>query len=591
MGAISSNEGLAGRRLGAAEGRAGLIGIEEHMKRNFVNAVCIGLGSLLALAAFQGTPAYAQSAKEKKGDKSNKAEKATDNPPPNFKIDQTPLSHERNSYSPIIKTAAPSVVSVFSSRTVQDMDMRNNPLFNNPLLRRFFGPNGPDNLQPDDSDEDQGQPQEAPRRRGNRNNNRPRSHQEMGLGSGVIVTEDGYIITNNHVIEGADDIKVETVGGTRYTAKVIGADAPSDIAVLKIQASKLPAINIGNSDQLEVGDVVFAIGNPFAIGQTVTMGIVSGLGRTELGITAYDDLIQTDAAINMGNSGGALIDSQGRLVGMNTAILSRTGGNVGVGFAVPINMARNSMERLIQYGKVPRGMLGVKPQPVTPELAKEFKLPEGATGALVADFTPGGPSPARDAGVKIGDIITEYNGNKVRDDSHLRLMVSQTPPGSDASVKILREGKTQTYKFKLAELPTNMFAQNGQDSTDETPADNEALEGVVVGDLDQKTRREFNIPTDIKGVLVAEVDPDSKSYEAGLRPGNVILEIGHEPVSSAEQAVKMSENVKGDSVLLRVWARGSRRFLTVENGRSDKASKLDKSDKSEKSEKPSRSRK
>jgi serine protease Do len=565
---------------------------EEHMKRTFVNAVCVGLGSLLAFAAFQGVPARAQSARDKKSDKSEKTEKAADNPAPKFKIDPAAITRQgNNSYAPVIKKAAPSVVSVFTTRTVKDMDLRSNPLFNDPFFRRFLEPNRPNNNQQDDSDGEDPQPQER-RRGGNRGNgNRPRSHQEMGLGSGVVVTEDGYIITNNHVIEGADDIKVETVGGTRYPAKLIGADAPSDIAVLKIDGKNLPAITIGNSDQLEVGDVVLAIGNPFAIGQTVTMGIVSGVGRTELGITDYDDLIQTDAAINMGNSGGALVDSLGRLVGMNTAILSRTGGNVGVGFAVPINMARNSMERLIQYGKVSRGMIGVRPQPVTPDLAKEFKLPEGATGALVADFTPGGPSPARDAGVKIGDIITEFNGAKVRDDSHLRLMVSQTPPGSDAVVKVLRDGKSQTYKFKLAELPTDMFARNGQDSPDEKSNDNEALEGVVVGDLDQKTRREFNIPADIKGVLVAEVDAESKSYEAGLRPGHVILEIAHEPVSSAEQAVKMSEKIKGDSVLLRVWARGSRRFVTVENGRNDKASKLDKPEKSERPEKSGRSRK
>jgi serine protease Do len=570
------------------------------MKRTFVNAACIA--AFLAVAAFQGLAADSQSARDKKSDKSEKTEKKTDNPPPKFKIDQTSITRQgNNSYAPVIKKAAPSVVSISSSRTVQDMDMRSNPLLNDPLFRRFFGPNGPNGLGPngnnnnqnndDDSDEDQPLPQE--RRRGNRSN-RPRSHQETGLGSGVVVTEDGYIITNNHVIEGADDIKVETASGTRYTAKLIGADAPSDIAVLKVEASNLPAITIGNSDQLEVGDVVLAIGNPFAIGQTVTMGIVSGVGRTQLGITDYDDLIQTDAAINMGNSGGALVDSQGRLVGMNTAILSRTGGNVGVGFAVPINMARNSMERLIEYGKVSRGMIGVRPQAVDPGLAKQFKLPEGTTGALVADFSPRGPSPARDAGVKIGDIITEFNGVKVRDDSHLRLMVSQTPPGSDASVKVLRDGKPQTYKFKLAELPTDMFAQNGQDAPDQKGDDNEALEGVVVSDLDQKSRRDFNIPADIKGVLVAEVDPESKSYEAGLRPGNVILEIGHEPVTSAEQAVKMSDTIKGDSVLLRVWSRGSRRFLTVENGRSDKASKLnkpEKSDKPEKSEKSGRSRK
>jgi S1-C subfamily serine protease len=263
----------------------------------------------------------------------------------------------------------------------------------------------------------------------------------------VIVSADGYIITNNHVVEGADDVKVETASGTRYTAKVIGADAATDTAVIKIDAKDLPAITIGSSDGLEVGDVVLAIGNPFGIGQTVTMGIVSAVGRTDLDIlggAGYEDFIQTDAAINMGNSGGALIDAQGRLVGLNAAILSRTGGNVGVGFAVPINMARNVMESLTQYGHVSRGFLGIAPKRVTPALARQFNLPD-ATGALVEDFPRTadggeGPSVARDAGIKIGDIIVEFNGKKITDDRHLRLIVSQTPPNTESTVMAVDQG-------------------------------------------------------------------------------------------------------------------------------------------------------
>lgn len=549
------------------------------MKRTF--AAVVGIGSFLALALIDSTPAYAQAAKEKKANKKEKSAE-TANPAPKFRIDQAPIARSgNNSYAPIIKKTAPSVVSVFSTRTVDDSEMlRNNPGLEE-FFRRYFGPQGP---QPgpqerfpgpeEGLDEDPAEPPQRPRRRGNRT--QPRTHQEQGLGSGVIITEDGYIVTNNHVIEGADDIKVETASGTRYKAKLVGADALSDIAVLKIEGSNLPAISIGSSDNLEVGDVVLAIGNPFNIGQTVTMGIISGVGRS-LGITAYDDLIQTDAAINMGNSGGALIDAQGRLIGVNTAILSRTGGNVGVGFAVPVNMARNVVEGLILHGKVARGILGVVPQQVDPALAKEFSMPEGSTGALVADFAPrGAASPARDAGIKVGDIITEFNGAKVRDDSHLRLMVSQTAPGTDSTVKVLRDGKAQTFKVKLAEHPGNVLASNDELDPKKDAADNEALEGVAVGDLDSRTRQQFNIPRDVEGALVSEVDPDSKSYEAGLRPGHVILEIDRKTVANAEQAVKMSENVKGDSVVLRVYANGNRRFLSVENGRNEPPARQDR---------------
>jgi len=530
------------------------------MKRKFV--ACVSLGALLAFAAFDSAPVYAQSKKEKKSERSEKQSDAKNNPPLKFRVDSSSISREGpNSYAPIIKKAAPSVVSLISSRTVQDPDLRGNPLLNDPLFRRFFGPQTPDQ---DQFDEDEPTPQ--PRQRGNRN--RPRSHQEMGLGSGVIVTEDGYIITNNHVIEGADEIKVETVGGARYIAKVIGADAPSDVAILKIDAKNLPAITVGSSENLEVGDVVLAIGNPFGIGQTVTMGIISGVSRA-LGITQYDDLIQTDAAINMGNSGGALIDAQGRLIGVNTAILSRTGGNVGVGFAVPVNMVRHVSESLTQYGKVSRGLLGIKMQPITPKLATEFKLPEGTTGVLVSDWPPRGGSPARDAGVKIGDIIVGFNGVDVRDDSHLRLMVSQSKPGTESTIKLLRDGKPQTIKLKLGELSADLLAG----ATDETPEeklnDNEALEGVTVGDIDPESRRQFRIPNEVQGVLVTDVDPDSKAYQEGLRAGHVILEIDRKPVKNAEDAVKMSEKIKGDSVLLRIWTQGNRRFMTVENGRNE----------------------
>ena len=547
------------------------------MKRIFISGLC--LSALLTLAPLGA----AEAASKPKNDKIEKVEKAdtTKNPPPKFKVDAAPLQRGSNahSYAPIIKKAAPSVVSVFSSRTISEAEMRN-PLLNDPLFRRFFGG------EPDE--EEEGQPQQNPRR-----NRRPRSHQEMGLGSGVIITEDGYIITNNHVIEGADDVKVETASGTRYTARVIGTDPATDTAVIKIDAQKLPAITIGTSEGLEVGDVVLAIGNPFGIGQTVTMGIISATGRTELNIVDYEDFIQTDAAINLGNSGGALIDAQGRLIGVNTAILSRTGGNVGVGFAVPINMVRNVVEGLTQFGRVSRGFLGIAPQRVDEKLARQFKLAE-PTGALIKDFarTPDGrelPSVARDAGMKVGDVIVEFNGKKITDDRHLRLIVSQTPPTTESTVKLIRDGKEKIIKLKLAELPpTDELASRGEDDPDSKPNSDEMLEGVTVDDIDAQTRRQFRIPPTIEGAIVTDVDPDSKSYEAGLRPGDVIMEINHKAVRDAKEAVALSEKPVGPDTLLRIYSRGNTRFLTVENGVNEPATREKKSPDENRSARPRR---
>jgi len=545
------------------------------MCRGFWNALSVGAVCLMSLSATLADSSTKDTPKSAKPEK--EAPPATaKNPAPKFHLEQTPIQREgtiAHSFASVIKKAAPSVVSVFSSRTVSEQEMRNP--FLDPFLRKYFGGNG-GNDGADEGDDD-AEPQPRRNNNGNRDRSRgSRSHQEMGLGSGVIVTEDGYILTNNHVIEGADDVKVETSAGVRYKAKVVGADPATDIAVLRIEADKLPALTIANSDALEVGDVVLAIGNPFGLGQTVTMGIISATGRGELGILGqggYEDFIQTDAAINMGNSGGALVDSQGRLIGMNAAILSRTGGNVGVGFAVPINMARMVMEQLTASGKVSRGMLGVKPQKVTPELAREFKLPD-ASGALIAGFTPNGVSPAREAGVKEGDVIVEFNGKKVTDDTHLRLMVSQTPPNTESTIKLYRDGKEKTIKLKLAELPSMDVAENDREIPGKKGNDNEALEGVSVDNLDAAMRRQFSIPRTVDGVIVTDVDPDSKSYEEGLRPGDVILDIDRKPVRSADEAVKMTENVKGDSVLLRIWRRGNARYLgPIENGRSEKAAK------------------
>ncbi len=479
-----------------------------------------------------------------------KNEASKNNPAPKLQIQDAPLQREgrlTTSFAPAIKKAAPSVVNIFTTKNIKEsQDPRLSPFFNDPMFRRFFGGG--------DEEEDES---DNPRR-----GRRPRSRQEQSLGSGVIVTEDGYIVTNNHVVEGADEVKVVLASGQEYTAKVIGNDPPTDSAVIKIDGKGLPAVTIANSDELQVGDIVLAIGNPFGIGQTVTMGIISATGRGELGIADYEDWIQTDASINPGNSGGALIDAEGRLVGINSAILSRTGGNQGVGFAVPINMARGIMERLIKDGKVVRGYLGVGIQPVTAELSKEFGLKD-QSGALVGGVNDN--TPAAEAGIKPGDVITEFNGKKVSDNRHLRLMVSQTAPNTAVPVKVVREGKPMSFNVKLAELPTEdlpMLGKRGPSGKQAPPDD--TLDGVEVADLDAKTRRQFNVPNEVKGALVTNVEQDSTSFEAGLRPGDVIMEMNRKIVANAEQAVELSDKVKGPRVLLRVWSRGGSRYMFVD---------------------------
>jgi serine protease Do len=398
---------------------------------------------------------------------------------------------------------------------------------------------------------------------GERSNNRrspgmkplpqPRQH---GAGSGVIVAEDGYILTNNHVVEGADDVTVKLDDGREFKAKVKGRDPKTDIAVLKIEAKELPSLEIADSDAVEVGDVVLAIGNPFDIGQTVTMGIVSAKGRGNLGLD-YEDFIQTDAAINPGNSGGALVDSEGRLIGINTAILSRTGANNGIGFAVPMSIAKNVMEDLVKDGHVTRGFLGVSIQDVTPAIAKKFDLKD-EKGALVADVSK--DSPAEKAGLKDGDVIVEYNDKAVRDSRSLRLMVAKTPPGTKIPVKVLRDGDEKSLNVTLKALPESKELA-GKDSSD---TKSEALQGVAVSSIDEKARKNFELPKDLQGAVVTEVAPDSAAHTAGLQPGDVITEINRKTVKDAEDAVRLTESPKDKVTLLRVWREGHSRYVVVD---------------------------
>jgi serine protease Do len=343
------------------------------------------------------------------------------------------------------------------------------------------------------------------------------------------------------------------------------------VAVLKIDATGLPAVTLADSDQLEVGDVVLAIGNPFGIGQTVTMGIISGLGRHGYGINGvggYEDFIQTDAAINPGNSGGALVDTEGRLVGINTWIATQSGGSEGVGFAVPVNMARRVMENLISGGKVTRGFLGVSLQDVDADLAKQFNLPD-QNGALVDDVMPN--TPAEKAGIKSGDVIVAFNGKAISDANGLQLLVSEADPGSPATLKLIRNGREKIITMTLGEKKPDEVSKNGNDqnSQDSDSSKVDALDGVTVSDLDSDARQQLKAPDDLRGAVVVDVDENSNSAEAGLQRGDVIVQINRQPVANADDAVKLCKQVKSDHILLKIWRRegdfAGTHYLSVDN--------------------------
>jgi serine protease Do len=497
-----------------------------------------------------------------KADGAVPAPKDDNRPPLRLNVDTKPINRDaadRVSYAPIVKRTAGSVAYVYSSKTVRGPDLT--PFLNDPLLRRFF------DMLPSD-------PEAAPLppRGGNNNNKRkstpaPRGaprhrlpdQTQQGLGSGVIITADGYIITNNHVVEGADDVRVSIGESTkRYQAKVVGRDSFTDIAVLKIDANGLTPATFGDSDQLQVGDVVLAIGNPFGVGQSVSRGIVSALSRG-VGIGPLEDFIQTDAAINPGNSGGALLDSEGRVVGINTAILSRSGGFAGVGFAVPVNLVRSVAEQIVNTGRVERGFLGVGPQALTEELAGQFGTERGA---LIASVEP--DTPAERAGLKSGDVITKVNNTEIRDDRHLLLTISQIAPNTEITLEYLRDRKPQTARVRLARRTDDPAA-----AVDTTVPTNDVgvLNGVGVSDITPQVRNEFQLPADLKGALITSVDPESPSARQGLREGDVILELDKRPVANAEEAVKLSEEIKGPTVLVLIWREGRRLFLGIDESK------------------------
>ena len=374
----------------------------------------------------------------------------------------------------------------------------------------------------------------------------------MSLGSGVIVSSDGYILTNNHVIKNADKIKVRLSDKKEFTGRVIGSDPKTDLAVIKIDARNLTTLEMGNSDELKVGELVLAIGNPYALSQTITMGIVSAVGRANVGIADYEDFIQTDAAINPGNSGGALVNVRGELVGINTAIFSTTGGYQGIGFAIPSNMAKTVMNSLIEKGKVIRGWLGVSIQSITHERAQQFGL-EKDYGTLVADVVEG--SPAKKAGLMRGDVIIEFKGKKVNEPYHLRNITAGTQPGEKVKIKIIRDGKTETLNVTIGELP--------EDTQKARAEYKNALKGVRVQNLTPDIYRQLSIPEKIRGIVVMNIESGSPS-ETSLRPGDVIQEINRKAILNIKDYEAIVSKIKPDKdVLLLVFRRGSTIFVSI----------------------------
>ena len=437
-------------------------------------------------------------------------------------------------FASVVEPLLPAVVNISSSKVVKSQ-RGENPFSNDPLFRQFFGNPFGDGEQ------------------------QPREQREHSLGSGVIVNSDGYILTNNHVVDGASDVQVTLNDKRQLKAKVVGTDPRTDIAVLKIPASSLSTVTLGDSTKAKVGDIVLAIGDPFGIGETVTMGIVSATGRRDLrleGPEGYEDFIQTDASINPGNSGGALVNTRGELIGINTAIISNGGGgNQGIGFAVPVNMARTVMEQILKSGKVTRGYLGVQIQEVTSDLAKAFSLPS-PEGALVGDVSS--DSPGAKAGLQKGDVITGLNGQKISDYHDLRLRISQTAPGTSVKMDVYRNGQKQQMTATLGEFP-----EKGQTAENTPQGESPALEGVQVENLSSEIAQQLNLPPGTRGVVITRVDPNSAAAETGLERGDLIQEVNRKAVNNVEQFRAAIRGAANQPLLLLVNRGGNTQYVVI----------------------------
>jgi serine protease Do len=378
----------------------------------------------------------------------------------------------------------------------------------------------------------------------------PRERIERSLGSGVIVTKDGYIITNNHVVDGADEVHVTLPGSTKeYTAKIVGTDPKTDVAVIKIDAKNLPSIKMGDSDTLKTGDLVFAIGNPFGVGESVSQGIISALGKDSMGINQYENFIQTDAAINPGNSGGALVDSRGVLIGINSAILTRSGANNGIGFAIPVNMVKRVATQLIEHGKVEYGYLGVSISDLDPKLRKIYKNKEGA---VVLNVDP--DTPAQKAGLKRGDLIVKVDDKPIKDASDLKNVIGAIPPGKEVKITYERNKKLETVKVKLAKFPDSKISIEG---------DRGVVGGLTLQNLTPQIRNQLGIPDDIEGVIVSEVKQGSDADKAGFMPGDIIIQIEDTMIKNVGDVEKAMKKYSGKKRVY-INRRGMIRILVVD---------------------------
>jgi serine protease Do len=448
---------------------------------------------------------------------------------------QAPAS-ELRSYADVAALAMPAVVNISTDKVV-DSNYQH-PFMDDPMFRRFFN-------MPDDDTHNRNNPGEgAP------------EQLEHSLGSGIVISTDGYILTNNHVVENATKVHVTFAGEREYEATVIGTDPPTDVALIKIDATDLPFLSISDSDKLRVGDQVMAIGNPFGVGQTVTLGIVSALGRN-IGLMDYSDLIQTDASINPGNSGGALVNMKGQLVGMNAAILSRSGGSQGIGFAIPTNMALRVVESLRTVGRVQRAYLGVYPQAVDQSMADYYGM-ERPRGVLVTQVNAG--TPAEKAGLHNGDIILSVDGKDIRNPSMLRNVISLSDVGEKVKLAIVRDGKEKDLFVRLEELPAAEGAPNAPRGT---PVLDESLEGVKVRELTPRQRATMTVPDDIEGLLVTEVLPSSRAAREGLAEGDVIQEVGREAVTSLADFKSALGKSTDRPVFLRVYKASQQRSVFI----------------------------
>ena len=405
------------------------------------------------------------------------------------------------SYADLVSRVSPAVVTIRSTERARQAQQL--PFMDDPSFREFFGDRLPQ--------------QQNPRR-------------VQGMGSGVIVSPEGYILTNHHVVDGALEIKVELTDKRTFTARLVGSDPPSDLAVLKIEARGLPTVSLGDSDKVRVGDVVLALGNPLGVGQTVTSGIVSAKGRsTGLSDGSFEDFLQTDAAINRGNSGGALVNVNGELIGINSQILSPSGGSIGIGFAIPSNMAKAVMNQLLAHGKVRRGMLGVTIQSIDADMASSLNLP-AARGAIVTSVSAGGP--AERAGLRRGDVITAIDKQPIVDNNSLRNLVAAKTPGSNVEVTALRNGRDQNFQVALAELPAREESEGEATSSNRGsngPAGVEKF-GLTLTPLTAQAASRFGLDANDQGLLVTRVDPASNAASEGIRQGDLIQEVNRQPV-------------------------------------------------------------